>query len=131
MRIIDLTDVTDEDRLKSDIYFTEQIQQQQLQQQLYFNGSLIQTAPVMPSTQLINTQPIMSTNMVSINQLDAPFWSQQNTASPRLKPIGIADKYLTAAAGANSNPSSMSNNGGKKNVITAKQQNFPTRFNRL
>lgn len=83
VRVLDLSEITDEDRLKAEIYFTEQMQQQQLQQQIYFNGGIIQTTT---NPQIIATQ---IPGMVSINQLDTAqyFATHQNSSSPRLKPI--------------------------------------------
>ena len=143
MRILDLVDVTDEDRIKAEMYFAEQMQQQQLQQQLYFNGGVIQIAPgggstsqTQPQLVQMSSQPMQqqytASNVVSVNHLDVPAYFQTLSSSPRLKPISLGEsKYLSSGSQAN-NPnnssSTSSNTNSKKPVVSTKQQTFPARF---
>lgn len=125
-----MIDVTEEDRFKAELYFAEQLQQQQLQQQLYYNGGIAQTAPVVTTSQFGGNNSgavpqILAANTVSFNQLDAPYWNQQTSASPRLKPIVLADGKFLTSGGSNTSSSS---NANKKTTINTKQQTFPARF---
>ncbi len=79
VKILDMIEVNDEDRIKAEIYFNEQ-QQLLNQPQIYYNG-IVQTAPQM-----------ISSNSNGPIQLDHQLYSI--TQSPRLKPITIVDKQL-------------------------------------
>ena len=117
IKVLDMSEVNDEDRMKADIYFSEQAQMQQ-QPQMYYNG-IIQTAPQIIANQM--------SNGVSINQLDHQFLSLSQ--SPRLRPINtinIVDKQLIT------NPQTLNSGGGNKkqlkNTYEKINKDFQTRY---
>lgn len=108
VRVLDMTDITDEDRIKAEIYFAEQ-QQLQQQAQMYYNG-------MMPSVQQIVSNPM------AYNQIDTHALYNQ---SPRLKPI--VDKHILL----NNQGASNSGNANKKynkNSYDKVSKDFPARY---
>ena len=108
------------------MYFTEQMQQQQLQQQIYYNGGVIQIAPGTIQAQQQFMQQTASQQpqpgaVVSVNHLDVPAYFQTLSSSPRLKPINISNN-------ANNSSTSSNNSNSKKPLVSTKQQTFPARF---
>ncbi len=102
MRVLDMSEVTDEDRLKAEIYFNEQLQLQQQNQPMYppmfytgmaqvqqqLNG-MMQNANLQQQQQLQQVQQQPSVNQIEHQLLVL-------SQSPRLKPIPIIDKQLMA-----------------------------------
>lgn len=92
LKILDLMEVIDEDRIRAEIYFAEQ-QQMMQQPQMYYNG-MMQQAPPQPSQLMSNmNQNPASLNTVNINQLDHPQFFSLNQQSPRLKPINFQQQF--------------------------------------
>ena len=111
-----MMEINDEDKIKAEIYFSEQAQLQQ-QPQMYYNG-IIQTAP-----QIIANQGAG----VSINQLDHQFLSLSQ--SPRLRSLNslsIVDKQLIT------NPQTLTSGGNHskklKNPYEKMNKDFQTRY---
>ena len=113
IKILDMSEVNDEDRIKAEIYFSEQAQLQQ-QPQMYYNG-IIQTAPQIIANQVPG---------VSINQLDHQFMSLSQ--SPRLRSLNalnIVDKQLIT------NPQTLTSGSKKlKNPYEKINKDFQTRY---
>jgi hypothetical protein len=103
MRVLDMSEVTDEDRLKAEIYFNEQLQLQQQNQPMYppmfytgmvqvqqqLNG-MMQNGANFPQQQ----QQQQQSQQQSVNQIEHQLLVLSQ--SPRLKPIPIIDKQLMA-----------------------------------
>jgi hypothetical protein len=117
IKVLDMSEINDEDKIKAEIYFSEQAQLQQ-QPQMYYNG-IIQTAPqIIASSQGAG---------VSINQLDHQFLSLSQ--SPRLRSLNSlnsVDKQLIT------NPQTLTSGGNHskklKNPYEKMNKDFQTRY---
>ncbi|CAF0870863.1 unnamed protein product, partial [Brachionus calyciflorus] len=113
LKILDMIEVSEDDRIKAEIYFCEQ-QQLQQQPQIYFNG-LVQTTPQVIATQIQNQS--------TLNQLENQFMALSQ--SPRLKPITLLEKqYVT-------NPQILNNNTSNKkmkNQLDKLNKDYQTRY---
>lgn len=112
LRILDMLEINEDDRIKAEIYFCEQ---QQLQQpQIYYNG-VAQTTPQIIATQMQNPS--------SINQLEHQFISLSQ--SPRLKPITLLDKQMITNPQVANNSST---NKKIKNPFEKLNKEYQTRY---
>jgi hypothetical protein len=101
LKILDLIEISEDDRAKSEIFFSEQYQQQlqQMQPQIIFNTT---------SNYTTQAQLITSYNQTQID-------SNQFIQSPRLKPILFMDKMISNNFGSNFGSNATSGNTNTNN----------------
>jgi hypothetical protein len=96
MRVLDMSEVTDEDRLKAEIYFNEQLQLQQQNQPMYppmfYTGMAQVQQQLNGMMQNGQQQQQQQVQQPSVNQIEHQLLVLSQ--SPRLKPIPIIDKQL-------------------------------------
>ena len=115
LKILDMIEINEDDKLKADIYFCEQ-QQLQQQPQIYFNG-LVHNPPQLASNQMHS--------QAAITQLENQLLNLSQ--SPRLKPITLLEKQFVT------NPQILNNansNGSKriKNQLDKISKDYQTRY---
>lgn len=115
LKILDMVEINEDDRLKAEIYFCEQ-QQLQQQPQIYFNG-LVQNAPQVVSNQI--------QNQAAMTQIENQLLNLSQ--SPRLKPITLLEKQFVT------NPQILNNansTGSKriKNQLDKLSKDYQTRY---
>jgi hypothetical protein len=91
-----MCEVTEEDRLKAEIYFNEQLQMQQQQQPIYppmfYTGMVQVQSQLMPNAPMLQLQQQSQQQQAQVQAVEHQLLVLSQ--SPRLKPIQIMEKTL-------------------------------------